>query len=74
MAKSKKDVEEPEKEIPSGTFWNNDDEQTAVSNEVRFQEQCFIMMGLFSKHAAFVNPSTYSNFTKVVDNTGGSHY
>lgn len=72
MATPEKDVEEPAKELPSGTFWNSDDEQTAISNEVRFQEQCFIMMGLFSKHAAFVNPSTYSNFTKVVDNTGGS--
>jgi hypothetical protein len=72
VADKNKDVEEAAKELPSGTFWNSDNEQTAISNEVRFQEQCFIMMGLFSKHAAFVNPSTYSNFTKVVDNTGGS--
>ena len=56
-----------------GGLWTDDEEQSRLSNEVRFQEQCVIMNALFAGSKSFKNPTTsYKNFTKVIDSSGGS--
>jgi hypothetical protein len=42
--------------MDAGFLWDSDDQNLAMANEIRFQEQCFIMMGMFAGHPVFKNP------------------